>query len=123
MVTRNSLLLSRVSHQAIAAWIVTSTLVVVSSGWAQPFTVVNVIPNSQSAESQQNSEPNIAVNPQDPNQIVISAFNDSAPNNPAGPQPYFLSTNGGTRWANLTNNPHHHTSVAWSLGGSSYAAL
>ncbi len=38
------------------------------------FTVVNMIPRSLSGESNQDSEPNLAVNPENPLQIVASAF-------------------------------------------------
>ena len=44
------------------------------------FTVVNLIPRSLSGESNQDSEPNLAVNPENPLQIVASAFTP----NPAG---------------------------------------
>lgn len=59
--------------------------------------VVNIIPNALSAEVNQDSEPNLAVNPADPRQIAASAFTP----NPlaAGNAPIFVSTDGGDTWA------------------------
>ena len=60
--------------------------------------VVNMIPNSLSGESNQDSEPNIAVNPANPDQIASSAFT----RNPGGPTtttaPIFVSSDGGATW-------------------------
>jgi hypothetical protein len=36
--------------------------------------IVNMIPRSLSGEAEQDSEPNIAVNPEHPEQIVATAF-------------------------------------------------
>src|SRR5947209_7647284 len=62
-----------------------------------PVMVVNMIPSSLSGETNQDSEPNIAVNPQNPNQIVATAFTpDPAGGNLA---PVYLSNDGGQTWA------------------------
>jgi hypothetical protein len=61
-------------------------------------TVVNMIPLSLSGETNQDSEPNLAVNPANPLQIAGSAF---SPNPMGGGQPtapIYVSTNGGTTW-------------------------
>src|SRR6202011_815953 len=59
-------------------------------------TVVNIIPRSLSRETNQDSEPNIAVNPQNPNEIVATAFTpDPAGGNLA---PLFVSVDGGQTW-------------------------
>ena len=59
--------------------------------------VVNMIPNSRSGETSQDSEPNLAVNPVNPMQIVGSAF---TPDPFAGPNaPIYISNNGGNTWA------------------------
>jgi hypothetical protein len=62
-----------------------------------PVTVVNIIPQSLSAESNQDSEPHLSVNPANPQQIVATAFTPD----PTGSAnaPIFISTNGGTNWA------------------------
>jgi hypothetical protein len=63
--------------------------------------VVNMIPNIRSSETNQDSEPNIAVDPQNPDHIVGSAFTP----NPAGTvatAPVFVSRDGGLTW-NLRN--------------------
>jgi hypothetical protein len=59
--------------------------------------VVNLIPQSLSGETNPDSEPNLAVNPANPLQIVASAFTP----NPAGQgdAPVFVSTDGGNTWS------------------------
>jgi hypothetical protein len=60
--------------------------------------LVNMIPNSLSGETEQDSEPMLAVNPNNPQQIVGTAFTP----NPMGPSstmaPVFVSTDGGHTW-------------------------
>ena len=59
-------------------------------------TIVNIVPLSLSGETNQDSEPNIAVNPANPQQIVASAF---TPDPLGGPNaPIYLSTDGGVTW-------------------------
>jgi hypothetical protein len=64
-----------------------------------PFTVtvVNMIPKSLSGETNQDSEPNLAVNPHNPLQIVGTAFTP----NPSGGTlaPIYVSSDGGQTWA------------------------
>src|SRR5262245_19418164 len=59
-------------------------------------TVVNIIPKALSYETEQDSEPNLAVNPANPMQIVASAFTP----NPDGHSnaPIFVSNDGGNTW-------------------------
>src|SRR6266850_7985271 len=59
--------------------------------------VVNMIPQSLSGETNQDSEPNIAVNPANPLQIAGSAFTP----NPMGgvDAPIYVSTDGGDTWS------------------------
>ena len=63
-----------------------------------PIRVVNVIPQTLSGETNFDSEPNIAVNPADLSQIVLSAFTPD-PTRPSTTGPYFFSTDGGQTWA------------------------
>jgi hypothetical protein len=58
--------------------------------------IVNMIPQSLSGETNQDSEPNIAVNPANPLQIAASAFTPS----PMGGSnaPIYVSTDGGDTW-------------------------
>jgi hypothetical protein len=59
-------------------------------------TVVNIIPNFLSGETNQDSEPNIAVNPANPKEIALSAF---TPDPMGGSNaPIFISTDGGSSW-------------------------
>ncbi len=63
-------------------------------------TVVNMIPKSLSGETNQDSEPNLAVNPDNPLQLVGTAFTP----NPSGTvlAPIYVSSDGGNTW---TLNP------------------
>jgi hypothetical protein len=59
--------------------------------------VANMIPQSLSGESNQDSEPNIAVNPANPSQIAASAF---TPDPMGGANaPIYVSTDGGDTWS------------------------
>jgi hypothetical protein len=58
--------------------------------------VVNVIPNNHSDEQNQDSEPSIAVNPNNPSDIVITAF--TPPDNGQAGGPFFFSSDGGNTW-------------------------
>jgi hypothetical protein len=58
--------------------------------------IVNIIPPAMSGESHQDSGPNIAVNPNDTSQIVISAL---TPDPNGGPNaPVYVSSDGGDTW-------------------------
>jgi hypothetical protein len=57
--------------------------------------VVNMTPNARSGETQQDSEPNLAVNPANPSQIAGSAFTPDPLNTNA---PIYVSTNSGDTW-------------------------
>lgn len=78
--------------------LVCAALCAPSVGAAQ-VTVVNVIPATQSGETNQDSEPNLAVNPANVLQIAASAFTPSGGVCGANLAPIFTSTNGGTTWA------------------------
>jgi len=59
--------------------------------------VVNMIPQSLSGETNQDSEPNIAVNPANPSQVAASAF---TPDPMGGANaPIYVSANGGDAWS------------------------
>lgn len=58
--------------------------------------VVNIVPKVRSSETQQDSEPNLAVNPANPQLMVASAF---TPDPLGGPNaPIYFSTDGGQTW-------------------------
>ena len=65
--------------------------------------IVNVMPASLSAETGQDSEPNIAVNPERPTDIVVTAFTPA----PLGGTraPIYVSTDGGNTWSLRTVVP------------------
>ncbi len=81
-----------------------------------PPSLIDVIPKAQSGETDQNSEPNIAVNPSNPGQAFIGAFADS------GINPYFSTQNGGTFWINFQSLVHGDESLAATQSGNLYAA-
>ena len=58
--------------------------------------VVNMIPAALGGESRQDSEPNLAVNPADPQEMVGTAFTPA----PMGGAfaPIYVSTDGGNTW-------------------------
>ena len=59
--------------------------------------VTNIVPAGNAAETAQDSEPNIAVNPANPNEIVVTAF---TPDPLGGANaPIYRSTDGGRSWA------------------------
>jgi hypothetical protein len=81
--------------------------------------VVNMIPQALSGETSQDSEPNLAVNPINPQQIVATAFTP----NPAGGTlaPIFISSDGGQTWALNTIVPGGAATadITTKFGGSS----
>src|SRR3954453_14652358 len=88
-----------------------------------PIRVINVIPQSLSGETNFASEPSIAVNPSNPQQIVITSFTpDTA--SPVTTGPYFFTTNGGTSWAQNSVIPGGNATfgtkdISVRFGGSS----
>ncbi|HEX6642768.1 MAG TPA: hypothetical protein VF215_16740, partial [Thermoanaerobaculia bacterium] len=71
-------------------------------------TIVNMVPQSRSGETNQDSEPTVSVNPANPLQIAGSAFTWDNLN--AGPMtgafaPIYVSTDGGATWSNVLSVP------------------
>src|SRR5213076_49304 len=56
--------------------------------------LVNMIPNSASGETWQDSEPQVAVNPSNPDEIVATAFTPAS----GGNGPLYVSTDRGDTW-------------------------
>ncbi len=84
-----------------------------------PISVVNLIPNSLSNETNRDSEPNLAVNPANPLEMAASAFTPDPLN--AGNGPIFVSTDGGATWVLNVVLPGGNRTVDVTLrfGGSS----
>jgi hypothetical protein len=88
--------------------------------------IVNMIPNSLSGEHNQDSEPNIAVNPQNTNQIAATAFT-AAPMGGVN-APIYVSTDGGATWTLNTIVPGNgfagtfDITIAFSPGGGTLYA-
>jgi hypothetical protein len=66
--------------------------------WVEQVNVVDMIPQAQSGDTGQDSEPNIAVDPSNPNEIVGSAFTQN-PTGATNLAPVFVSTDRGNTWA------------------------
>jgi hypothetical protein len=82
--------------QRIAKLLLVLTLSTFTVAGQAQVKVVNIIPNSRSGETQQDSEPNLAVNPANPKQVAGSAF---TPDPLSGPNaPIYVSINGGDIW-------------------------
>ena len=82
--------------------------------------VVNMIPASLSGESSQDSEPNIAVNPDNPKAIVGTAFTPAPMGGPNAP--IYISSDGGNTWALRTvvpgNGPFGTADISVGFGGT-----
>jgi len=65
---------------------------------AQQVQLVDVIPALYSNEIRNDSEPNVAVNPANPKQIVVSAFTPCPPSISTTNAPIYFSIDGGTNW-------------------------
>jgi hypothetical protein len=74
--------------------------------------IVDVIPLSDSAETNQNSEPSLAVDPADPTKIIVGAFY-TVPG-----AAYFKSTDGGATWADDALLTSYDKTLAWTQDGS-----
>jgi len=80
-------------------------------------TEVNVIPKTDSAETQQNAEPSIAFNPNNPSQLISGAFTGifSAP--PVNlTTPFWISANGSAAWSDFGSLQTLDKSLAWQAG-------
>jgi hypothetical protein len=75
------------------------------------YSLRDIIPNSDSGERFQNSEPSIAVNPVDPTQMVAGIFSSSGAS-------YFKSTDGGTTWSDYGSIASKDKTLAWKADGS-----
>jgi hypothetical protein len=74
--------------------------------------VVDLIPQSDSGEIAQNSEPSIGVNPVNPMQMFAGTFGTGAQN------PFFVSNDGGVTWSIIGAFDHGDKSIAWKVDGS-----
>ena len=78
--------------------------------------VIDIIPGSQSGETGQNSEPSIAVNPNDTSQAVIGVFSFAN----SSFSPYYSTSDGGTTWTQFDTQKSHDSTLSWSASGTLY---
>src|SRR6266498_993866 len=76
--------------------------------------VVNMIPKALSGETEQDSEPSLAVNPANPQEIVATAFTPD----PLGGDvaPIFVSSDGGLTWTLRSTVPSDGVTGDISIG-------
>ena len=79
---------------------------------AHAITVIDVIPNAASAETGQNSEPSLAVDPLNPNLMVSGTFTSGTLSGP-----FWESTNGGSIWTSFGSLANSDKSLAWRQDG------
>src|SRR5205085_1856845 len=79
--------------------------------------IVDIIPNSDSAETGQNAEPSLAVNPLNATQLIAGTFSSTFTGGGVA-SPYFKSTNGGTTWLDYGSLTTQDKTVAWKQDGS-----
>ncbi len=84
--------------------------------------IVDVIPNGASAETGQNSEPSLAVDPLDPTQMISGTFSSSFVGNQVT-SPFWKSTNGGTTWSGFGSLTSVDKSLAWRQDGVAALAV
>jgi hypothetical protein len=103
---------------SIAALFPTNTITLMPAALAGPtISIIDLIPFADSSETTQNSEPSLAVNPLNANQMIAGAFGASTSSNP-----FWLSTTGGATWADFTTLSHVDKSLAWKADGSAFLA-
>jgi hypothetical protein len=83
-------------------------------------TLVDIIPECLSGETDNDSEPNIAVNPANPKKIAVSAFTRE-PMRRADRAPIFVSTDGGDSWSlrSIVPSPQITCDVTLRFGSTS----
>ncbi len=82
---------------------------------AAAVTIVDVI--ADDFEYGQNAEPSIAVNPSNPQQAFITAFDTLSI-----PSPIFFTGNGGATWSLFARKTTFDATLAWPAGGDPYLA-
>jgi len=93
-------------------------LVLCAGGAIAQTTIVDIIPKSLQTEHEQNSEPNIAVDPCDATKIVISVFSHFH-----RPNPIFISKDGAATWSVLQRIPAGDMSVGWAGAFDGYLTV
>src|SRR5262245_13316383 len=73
--------------------------------------LIDLIPNSDSAETFQSSEPNLAVDPLDPTKMIAGTFGSAGAS-------YFKSTDGGATWSDYGSKSSEDKTIAWLQDGS-----
>src|SRR5580700_3321995 len=87
------------SFRNLVAWLVLPLVAVFADiASAQQVQLVDVIPALYSNETRNDSEPNVTVNPANPDQIVVSAFTPCPAMISTTQAPIYFSLDGGTTW-------------------------
>ena len=103
---------------AVCAVSVIALLCAMPAASAAVINVIDVIPVAASAETGQNSEPSIAVDPLNPNLMVSGTFTSGTLSGP-----FWESTNGGSTWMSFGSLPSSDKSLAWRQDGVAALAV
>src|SRR3977135_1968000 len=98
-------------------------------------TIVDIIPVADSGETRQNSEPSLAIDPNDPTQIIAGSFSAPTPfflttdggatlgrSALTAQTPFFVTTDGGATWSAYDILVTNDKSLAWKADGSGFLA-
>jgi hypothetical protein len=88
--------MTKSSVTRVTSFVAAFGIVAGASGAQAQVTVINMIPNAMSNETVRDSEPNVAVNPANPNEIAASAFTPDPL--ASGFAPIYCSTDRGDHW-------------------------
>jgi hypothetical protein len=98
------------SRRPLCALILLSSLFSYPAG-AQSISITDVEPSN--SETDQNSEPSLAINPANTNQILVTAFSDTT-------SPVYYSGDGGSTWTNVQQIDSSDSTMDWADGGNAY---
>lgn len=106
---------------------VAASMLLVAPAFGQTIDVVNMIPATLSTEENQDSEPDITFNPNDPNEIIATAFTPN-PSGATATAPIYISSDGGATWVlnNIVPSANGMTgdiTVALSRNDTLYAGI
>src|SRR5215469_1744202 len=104
------------SQSGVCAASIIALLSAMPAASAAVINVIDVIPVGASAETGQNSEPSIAVDPLNPMNMVSGAFSSTLAGNDLS-SPFWMSTNGGTTWSGFGSLPSSDKTIAWRQDG------
>jgi hypothetical protein len=98
-------------HFFVACALLLTARVLAPCAAGQSVSITDVV--ASSSETDQNSEPSLAVNPADTQQILTTAFSDAT-------SPVYFTGNGGTSWTDIEDIDSSDSTMDWANGGNAY---